>query len=209
MIKKIINFSVVIAVVMMACVNASAQDKSRSLIAGFSPLGMMNVKIKLDDEKYKYNYKSYWGASLAFEKQLRGVSSMTELSFAKASFDDSEIQGTPSSFDPYQTEGITAFTLMEYFGRAINAGQRFQVPIYIGFGGSYLKGGPFHNLTINLGLKVRMKYYVTDKLAVFGGGSLTYGLGSKSTGSEDTFSKHSYSLNSLTIPVEVGLILGI
>lgn len=209
MIKKIINYSMVIAVVMMACVNASAQDKSRSLIGGFSPFGMMNAKLKHDGERYKYNYKSYWGVSLAYEKQLRGVSSMTEFSFAKASFDDYEIKGTPSTFNPYQTEGVSAFTLMEYFGRAINAGHRFQVPIYIGFGGTYLKGGPFHNLLINVGLKARMKFYVTDKLAVFGGGSLTYGFGSKSAGDGDSFSKNSYSLTGLTIPVEVGLILGI
>ena len=40
---------------MAVSLSASAQNKARSLIIGFGPVGYIHENIKLDDEKYKYD----------------------------------------------------------------------------------------------------------------------------------------------------------
>lgn len=193
------------------CTSANAQQKATSINIGFAPVGSISETIKLKDEKYKYDYKSYWSAVVGLETQLKGVTSLTELTFAQAKFDEYDLKGTPRKFNPYQTENIQDFALVQYFGTTINANQRAQFPIYIGIGGEYLSGGPFHNLAVLGALKARVKYYITDNIGIYAGGNVRYGLGVKKASDDKSSisSDKDYSIGSLVWHIDAGVVISL
>lgn len=192
------------------CTTAKAQEKATSLNIGFAPYGYIHEKITLKDEKYKYDYKSYWSAVLGLEKQLKGVVSLTEITYAQAKFDKYDLTGESQWFNTRQSEDIQDFTLIQYFGKTINPNKRVQFPVYLGIGGEYILGGPLHNIAIDGAVKARVKFYITDNIGIYAGGNARYGWGMKKA-SEDSSSKSSdkdYSIGSIVWHIDAGLTIG-
>lgn len=202
---------VVITIAMLAvCSTANAQEKAGSLIIGYGPVGSISERIKLDDEKYKYNYKSFWNANLAYEKQFKGSSTMTELSYAQAKFDKYDLTGQSKWFNPFQTEDIYSVSLTQYFGTTINPNKRFQLPIYFGIGADYINGGPFHNLLFDGAVKARMKFYITNNFGIYAGATGRMGWGAKSASeSKSSSSSTSYTITNTSWSVDAGFVIGI
>lgn len=200
------SFSVVIAL-LLVCIGAKAQDKSRSLTVSFAPLGYNHVSIK-SSESYQYDYKSYWNASIGYEKQLKGIVSLTEFTYSHADFDKSELKGTPTQFDPTQEVGLTIASITTYAGKTINPNKRVQFPVYIGIGADYTSGGFMHNLVIDVALKARMKFYITNNFGIFAGatGRIGYGLKKASVGYNET---DYYNLVLSMWAIDAGLVFGI
>lgn len=190
-------------------VEMNAQEKVNSLNVAFSPFGYNKMGITLESEDYQYNYKSYWNISLGYERQLKGFISLTELSYSEAAFDKYELKGTSKWFEPDQQEKLTTASLMCYCGKALLPQQRLQIPLYLGVGFDYLNGGPAHNITLNLGVKARVKFYITDTIAIFVGGNARYGLGSKHASEENSSSTSSYTLKNLNCSADAGFVIGI
>ena len=86
---------------LFACTVNKAQIRNLSL--GFAPLGYNHVNISLDDEEYKYDYKSYWNANLGYERQFKGMVTLFELGYSKATFDEYELKGNSEWFEPART----------------------------------------------------------------------------------------------------------
>ena len=192
------------------CTTAKAQEKVTSINIGFAPYGYIHENITLKDEKYKYDYKSYWSAVIGLEKQLKGVVSFTEISYAQAKFDKYDLKGASQWFNPYQSEDIQDFTLIQYFGMTINPNKRVQFPVYLGIGGEYILGGPLHNIALDGAVKARVKFYITDNIGIYAGGNARYGWGMKKA-SEDSSSKSSdkdYSIGSIVWHIDAGLTIG-
>lgn len=192
------------------CTTAKAQEKVTSINIGFAPYGYIHENITLKDEKYKYDYKSYWSAVIGLEKQLKGVVSLTEISYAQAKFDKYDLKGASQWFNPYQSEDIQDFTLIQYFGMTINPNKRVQFPVYLGIGGEYILGGPLHNIALDGAVKARVKFYITDNIGIYAGGNARYGWGMKKA-SEDSSSKSSdkdYSIGSIVWHIDAGLTIG-
>lgn len=181
---------------MFVCIGAKAQEKSSSITIGFAPMGSTSVEISDDNNDFSYDYKSYWNASIGYEKQLKGVVSLTELTYAHAK---SDIKSWPDA-------DLTSVTLMTYAGKTFNRNKRLQIPVYIGLGGEYLHGGPVHNLAFDLGLKARLKIYITNNIAVYGGVTGRLGLGTKS---KDDSSDEFYTLSPRMWAIDCGLVFGI
>jgi len=196
-------------ILLFACIGIKAQNKASSLTLSFSPFGYNHVNISLEDEKYKYDYKSYWNANIGYEKQFKGIVSLTEFTYAQAKFDKYDLTGTSKWFNPIQTKDLTTMSITTYAGKTINPNKRIQFPVYIGIGGSYLNGGPLHNLSIDLALKARVKFYITDKIGVFGGATGRIGYGMKKASEKDASSKTYYSVIPSMWAVDAGLIIGI
>lgn len=194
---------------MAVSLSASAQNKARSLTIGFGPVGYNHVNISLDPEKYKYDYKSYWNASIGYEKQFKGIVSLTEVSYSHAAFDDYELKGNSEWFNPYQKDDLTSISVTTYAGKTINPNKRVQFPVYIGIGGEYLSGGPLHNLTIDLALKARMKFYFTDKIGIYVGVTGRAGYGMKKASESSSSSSSSYSVVPLMLALDAGLVFSI
>jgi len=199
------------AALLAVCTTANAQEKVTSINVGFAPYGYIHEGIKLKDEKYKYDYKSYWSAVVGFEKQLKGVVSLTEVTYAQAKFDKHDITGNSEWFNPYQKEDIQDFTLTQYFGKTINPGKRVQFPIYIGIGGEYVLGGPMHNLALDGAIKARVKFFISDKIGIYAGGNARYGWGMKKANSDSSSISNDkdYTLSSVVWHIDAGVVFSL
>ena len=193
------------------CVTTSAQSKATSLNFSYSPVGGIHEKIKLDDEKYNYDYKSVWAGTFSIEKQFKGASTMSEFTYLQGTFDSYDLNGTSSRFDPAQTEDIKSFSFTQYIGTTFNSEQRFQFPLYLGFGGSYLLGGPFHNISFDVAAKARLKFFITDNIALIGGITGRYGWGAKRANEKSTTStsSSSYTITNTQWYVDAGLSISL
>ena len=200
------KFFTMCVVMLSVCTMTKAQIRNLSL--GFAPLGYNHVNITLDDEEYKYDYKSYWNANIGYERQFKGVVTLFELGYSKAKFDKHELKGSSEWFDPAQSADLTNMSFMAYAGKTLNAQKRIQLPLYFGLGGDYIHGGPMHNLTFDLGLKARLKFYVTDKIGIYGGATGRLGFGSKKA-SESSNSSTYYTISTTTWYVDAGIVFAI
>ena len=203
-------FAIIIALLSIS-INANAQEKATSINIGFAPFGSIQERISLKDEKYKYNYKSYWSAVAGLEKQFKGVTSMTEITYSSAKFDKYDLKGVPEQFNPYQTEDIQDFTLIQYVGKTINPNKRIQFPLYVGIGGEYILGGPFHNLAFDGAAKARVKFFITNNIGVYAGGNFRYGFGMKKADDDKSSLSNTtdYSIGSIVWNVEAGITIGL
>ena len=199
----------IIAIFCAVSMNASAQDKTTSINIGFAPFGYIHEGIVLKDEKYKYDYKSYYNASIGIEKQFKGATSLSEFKYAAAKFDKYDLVGNSKWFNPFQTEDIFAVSFTQYIGKTINPNKRIQFPIYIGVGGGYLKGGPFHNFTIDGAVKARVKFFITNHIGIYAGGTARYGWGAKKASEKDEKNGDMYSINNTQWSVDAGLTIGL
>ena len=198
------------AVMLLVCTSANAQGKVRSITVGVAPLGYSHVNISLKDEKYKYDYKSYMNFNVGYERQFKGVVSLTEITYAQAKFDKYDLTGTSQWFDPTQKEDVKDFAITTYAGKTINPNKRIQFPVYIGIGGEYLSGGPLHNLAIDLAAKARVKFYISNNFGIYVGATGRYGYGMKSASkksSNDYDSTKSYSIVPTMWAVDAGIVI--
>lgn len=205
------KISTIIIVLLAVCSFVRAQQKAGNLIIGFGPTGSISEKISMDDEKYKYNYKSYWNANVSYEKLFKGSSTMTEVVYSNAKFDNYDLTGESQWFDPKQEEDLFSVSLTQYYGTTINPNKRVQFPVYIGIGADYINGGPFHNLIISGAAKARMKFYITNNVGIYVGATGRLGWGSKSASESksSSSSKDSYSISSTVWYADAGIIFHI
>jgi hypothetical protein len=207
--KKILSITVAFLSIAMA---AKAQENVQSLTIGFAPVGSSYINISLNDEKYEYyyTYKPFWNVDIGYERQFKGVVSLTELFYLKGAFDRYELDGTSQWFNPAQTEDLTSIAITQYTGKTFNQNKRLQIPFYIGVGGEYMKGGPLHNVGLHVAAKARMKFYITNNIGIFVGATCRYGYGMK--GASDKSSegnKNSYSISHVLWGGDGGLIIGL
>jgi hypothetical protein len=210
-------FAISIAL-LFGCIGAKAQllgmlthdlGGARNLIIGFSPFGYDHINIKKGDEKYKYDYKSYMNFSLGYETQTEGLSYLTELDYAMAKFDKYDLKGTSVWFNPAQSEDISCIAFSQLFGKTFNNFKRVQLPVYFGPRFEYIKGGPFHNLTINACVKARLKIYITGKVGIYVGGTGMMGWGRKKAHEKSSNSSESYNITPTTAYADAGVVIGL
>ena len=175
---------------------------AKSVIAGFAPVGYHHVSISHKDDKFSYDYKSYWSANIGYEKQFGGTTVLTQLFYSQGKFDKYELKGTTDFFDPAQKEDVFSAGLTILAGTTINKYSRLQFPIYIGPGVEYMKGGPLHNIIGHLAVQVRMKFYFTDNIGFYVGGSARIGYGYKGGSKEN----ERYSIVPTTAYADAGLV---
>lgn len=210
------KFFAIFFTLLFTCIGAKAQLGSalfgmathdmggaRNIYLGVAPYGIEKAKICGFGEKYKYDYKSYMGFILGYETQTEGMGYISEISYAQAKYDKSEIVGVPIAFDPNQTANIKSIAFSQLFGKTFNNFKRIQFPIYYGPRVDYLSGGPFHNLTINFCLKARVKFFFTDNIGIYAGGMGFIGWGSKKYGT----GKGHYDVVQKSAFLDAGLVI--
>ena len=187
---------------------ATAQEQ-QSLTVGVSPVGSIHANISLDNEEYKYNYESYWNVNLGYEGQFHGHVTLTEVTYAKAKFESYELTGNSQWFNPAQQEDVTDIALTTYYGRTIFPGKRVQLPLYIGIGGEYIKGGPLHNLAFDVAAKARLKFYISNSFGIYAGATGRWGFGAKSASEKSSSSTKMYSVIPSTLAFDAGIIISL
>lgn len=203
----------IVAALMACCISVSAQETkgASSLTIGFSPFGTTKAKIKKDEEKYEYDYKTYWNVNAGYEKEWNNAFSVLfELSYAHASFDKYDLKGTTVMFNPAQDDDMNHVTAAAYAGMICLQGVRFQFPIYVGLGAEYLKSGKaIDTFVFDVLTKVRAKYYVTDKIAVFVGGNAKWGWGGPKYTSDSGLKSNDYKVSHNVYNLELGVAIGL
>lgn len=184
----------------MLASSVCAQERSVSVVVGVNPaLGSLSTDIGYDDEEHNIDYKSTFGVSIDIERQLKGFIVMSEIRYGKWKVDEFDPDTTNPRFPmPDSVDDLSTYTFMQYGGRTIFPNKRLQIPLYVGIGLDYIQGAPYHNLLVDLGGKARIKFYITDKVGIYGGADFTWGIGSSSRGmeegSKDTFKIHATRL---------------
>jgi hypothetical protein len=204
--KKFVAIAVALFAISM---NANAGDGTLSINIGFAPVGHIHETISLKPEKYKYDYNSYMNFNLGIEKQFKGVTTLSEFKYAQGKFDSYDLVGNSQWFNPKLTDDVFSVSFTQYFGKTINPNKRIQFPLYIGIGGEYLKGGPFHNLILDGAAKARVKFFFTNHIGIFAGGTFRLGLGAKSASESSNRNKDMYSILNTQWSVDAGLTYGL
>ena len=130
---------------------------------------------------------------------------MTEIYYGRSGFDKKTLKGVSAYFNPDQEESLNHVGITTYIGKTINPNRRFQLPLYVGIGGDYISGGPFGNLNLDFAAKVRAKYYFSNNMGAFIGGTFKYGIGGKTRGEEDD----GYSQNKKLFYLDMGIVISL
>lgn len=146
---------------------------------------------KKDKQLYKLNLNNYYNAHAFMEKILKGNSFLMEFKYSKSNIFKFESDSAVYILNESEVieNSINSFNFSLYYGYTINKNKRLQIPIYIGGGISYfssniigqkLRYKPFSNeitstpnrisdLVWQFTTKVRIKFYVTNKIAIYSG----------------------------------------
>jgi len=168
----------------MACllssVAANAQ-KTTSITIGVSPYGYAKSVAYLDsDNDFSYFYKPTIGANFCIERQGSGLSSLTEFSYYQGEFDKFELNGETMTYNMARNEDFMQAAITQYWGGTLaGKNKRVQLPMYFGIGCGYVKGGAIHNVTGDVAAKLRLKFYISNHLGIYAGGTARIGLGVK------------------------------
>ena len=194
---------------LLSFTTASAQ-KATSITLGVSPLGYAQSRLYLDKEHdFQYNYKAILGANICFEKQFRGIASLTEISYAQADFDNYKFKGETMSLDVNKFEKLMDVALTQYWGGTlVGKNKRVQLPMYFGIGAEYVKGGALKNVCFDLAAKLRLKIYISGNIGIYVGGTARAGVGLKTDKSvdENVKDEHYAAINLLCTP-DAGLVI--
>ncbi len=198
---------------MMSCAAAYAQ-KITSITVGVSPYGFAHSVVFWDkDHEYNYKYKPSIGANICFEKQGDGISSLTEISYYQADYDSHKFPKTDPAELTYnlaQKENLMQMALTQYWGGTLfGKNKRVQLPLYAGIGCGYVKGGSLHNVTGDVALKLRLKFYISNHIGIYAGGTGRLGIGMKDNkNGNDDKTKHLTVGNGL-ITADAGIIISL
>ena len=175
--KKLLLFSV-----LGLCSAMNAQEKTNNFGFGVSPFGMMNIKREYkqssNTEEAKIDYKSYLNAHLFYERQFGGAGLLVEGTYAMVKFDQVD-KNLINLYEPDATydKDLNIYSAAVYGSYAINKQRRVQVPLYLGVSADYVNGNPVNLTFISIAAKARLKFYVTNKIALYGGYNYSTGLG--------------------------------
>ncbi|MCZ2393095.1 MAG: hypothetical protein LC105_04455 [Chitinophagales bacterium] len=185
--------------------------KSTNIAFGGSYLGGQYTKVvyKPEEQKYKAKilYQNYYNAHAAIEKLYGGKGFLIEAKYAGSKFNTVENErlliDVVEDYDPDKNDKkINTYSTHVYSVWTIRPQKRVQIPVYLGAGMDYVKGESINQLYVSLAAKLRVKVYVSSRVALYAG--YAYETGTDMSGDK---SKITYKNN--TYHGDFGLIIGV
>lgn len=178
--------------------------RAKNLTISFSPFGSRRIIVSDDNNKIRHEYKTLLDFGIGFESSLSKASWLLQLDYEHAKLDKltnkDKIPAT-EKFDPDKAGDLNAFRITFLFGKTINISSgRFQIPLYIGPRIKFENAGSFNDAIFGGCLKAQFRYYVTDKIGLFVGGTGDYGWGKI---------KNEYSVRSITGTLDTGVVINL
>jgi len=203
MTRKILTMTVLM---LALCMTVKAQGLASSLYLGYTPLEGYNPVLRAGSDKFEYNYKDFWGASIALDSRMGDTSSMLfGFEYGQGKFDKYTQKGTPAGFNANAFGDIWYLSMNTLYGMVLPLGnERFSIPLHIGPGVQYLHGGPFHNFLVSPMAQIRFKGYFTNSIGLYVGANARYNVGLKNIGKDD-----SYYILGFQWGVEAGLTIAL
>lgn len=159
---------------------AEGNTEGKNIQLSVIPFGYQNTVFNTNDNaKYDLFYGSKLGFSFGYEFAIGKSNSLLELTYTRSKFDSYDASGSNAMTARNVADfgDLSSFAFMYYWGRTIFPSRRFQMPFYFGIGTEVLQGYPFHTMMFDLGAKLRFKFYVSNRVGLFVGGTGKYGLG--------------------------------
>lgn len=177
--------SILITVIILLSTLTISAQKTRNIGFGVSPFGSAFADLSYDKSAKNssrknqlftnIDYDSYINAHIFYEKQYEGITTLFEVKYATAKINKYE-QGSNTNLLPEDyNSNISIYSGNVYIGYTINKQKRIQLPLYIGGGLSYLNAEPISQAAFELSAKARLKFYISNKIALYGG--INYDLG--------------------------------
>lgn len=187
-----------ILVVIFFSTQVFSQVNTNNLGFGVSPFGNSWLKYKFSSNSNNYtssfenvkgkeymrlDYNNYLNAHLFFEMKLtQGTSIMIEGNYADMKLEKATL-GVNNSLEIEKfKDKVNIYALNLYYGYTLNNKKRLQIPLYFGFGGNYVSGEPIDKFFFSISGKTRIKFYVSNKIAIYSGVSYDTGLSSSKSG---------------------------
>ena len=161
-------------------VGMNAQVKN--IGAGAAFFGDLRIAVQGAEDHgnlYVNSYRPVLGGTAFYEVSSGSASHMFEVDYltgALVNVKESEkyyIEG----WDPANFQSAKFITGFYYIGINNRSAQRFQLPFYFGLGLSYNDADPIKCMGFVVGAKLRARFYITDRIGIWGGGSVKYGYG--------------------------------
>lgn len=133
---------------------------------GLSPIGTQNLVLNFKDpsDKFFYDYRTTVGFSLSVESLFED--GIIEISHFRGTLTDSRHEGD-KLYMKNEPGSIRATSLMRYWGKVFNDGNRIQFPVYAGAGFGKIKAADINTLSLELGAKAGAKFYITNTVGAF------------------------------------------
>lgn len=191
------------SLLLLSALGLNAQVKN--IGAGAAFMGKTKFTVNGSGENgalYINTYRPILGATAFYEVSSSGFVHMFEANYSTGALADVQ------ESDKYYIEGWTrdifqpakVISGFYYIGLNNRSSQRFQLPFYFGMGISYSEANPITFLGFHFGAKLRAKFYLTDRIAVWGGGSASYGSGNIQVTNNET-----RSVTATMLSLEAGL----
>lgn len=144
-------------------------SQPRCITVSTSPTGISNLNILSDNGITIKNIK---GFQIGYEHWSDEKDKfLWELSYFYCTLDKND-------YDFYtEFKNYTDIDLSLSLGKTLNWGRRLQFPLYCGIGLGVGIGGPIGSLYAHIPIKVRMQYYLTNRLGIYVGSTFRLGLG--------------------------------
>lgn len=148
----------------------------QGISVGTTPIGKMGIRLEGDKTDLLTHHYSIASPiyQLSYEKRLSGAMNLLlEGCYSKVDLRD-ETEAFDLNTDCYGFYGFQGINL-------IPGARRIQLPIYIGIGACYykeLKEGGFY---IDFAARARLKIYLMNRLAIYGGAFYNFGVGVNKT----------------------------
>ncbi|MBP5413012.1 MAG: hypothetical protein J6Y47_07145 [Bacteroidales bacterium] len=142
---------------------------------GITPCGKLKIRAKgektdLLSHSYSFSHPMY---RFSYERHIsKNKDMMLEACYSKVDMAD-----TTSIFHL----NTNCFGLYGFYGYNFLARKRVQIPVYVGLGGCYYKGLNEAGFYIDFAARARLKVYLINRLAIFGGGTFYFGAGVNKT----------------------------
>ena len=158
----------------------------KGISAGITPfghLGVRNVSEKTELLSSSYSFSSP-AFHLSYDTRRTVIEATTDLFYSKEKLSDETglLNMDVHHFGVYRFQGYTILPT-----------KRIQIPIYLGIGLSYFTQAIPTKLFLDFGGRARLRVYVTNRLAIFGGGYYILGFSGSKTAKYMT---HRYGVES-------------
>lgn len=147
-----------------------AWGQVKEISAGIAPFGHWKIradKVDLLSHSYSISKPAY---HIGFTIRKEEREDLFDLFYAKENLiDETGLLNIETNH----------FAFYRYLGYTIFHRKRIQVPIYAGIGLSYYSQAIPTKLFLDLGGRVRMRFYITNRVALYAGGYYLFGLNGK------------------------------
>lgn len=155
------------------CIRAQKDyDHVSNIVVSVSPFGKSFLHIDDKDYyEYQFNFNSLFSIGVHKEKDAGVCGYMWGVTYTHAKYHDYKSYDNSPTLNNVNFNSFNNISLEGLFGINFRHTHRLKFPVYIGLSADYINAGPCRTVTLGLEAKARAKYYISNKVGMFVGGT--------------------------------------